>query len=479
MGVGAVFKPFSVRVAFAAAFLYCAAAVNLNPEIQHFHQADTLLRGLISTVRWTPFYWQENRLGSLAPLLALGFHDPEWSVIFQCQFHVLACLAVLLLVVCLCAPAGKALSAESLLCAQIMAVLAAIVIPLNGQSVPSYFLGEPYALSLSLLLSALLIAIRPPAWPASLRYCAIFLLSFLAFWTYIPHVVLALVVFGLFPGVTLRDRLRTGAWIAAAAMVVVAWQKLTPGPDFGRLINPAGIPAALAALASNASTVLVYPARLALAAAAGLVLLTLRKRSFNRAPFVLLAGAASLAGLTVISAWARDNEYNPRFIASPAILLVALGCYPIALELARLTGKLAPRFCIAASVVLVAGATIALGIPSPSGARSGLEQVTAVGAEQISELGCTHMIGSYWKVWPSVIYRLAHSNGSDLWGVTLRAQVIEDLWDTRDPASRLYCSVCGDDRLEPIRSMFRIPRLVEDTRARGICRYKILLPDLK
>lgn len=175
------------RAAFAVALLYCAAAVNFSPWIQSFHQADTLLRAVMSTLRWTPFYWTENRLGNLAPLLAIGIRNPLPNLLLQTQIHVLACLLCVWLIVGLCAARGRAFAAESLVCTQIIWLLAAAGVRLNWQSVPSFFLGEPYALSMALLLAALFLVLRDVRLPHGIQHALIVLLSFLAFWVYIPQ----------------------------------------------------------------------------------------------------------------------------------------------------------------------------------------------------------------------------------------------------------------------------------------------------
>src|SRR5207237_2850789 len=49
-------------------------------DLQH---ADSLLAVLISTQRWTPFFWGQDRFGMLVPLLAMPFRHPLTNLLAQ------------------------------------------------------------------------------------------------------------------------------------------------------------------------------------------------------------------------------------------------------------------------------------------------------------------------------------------------------------------------------------------------------------
>jgi hypothetical protein len=44
--------------------------------LHDFEHADSLLPVLISTQRWTPFFWGQDRFGMLVPLVAMPIRDP-------------------------------------------------------------------------------------------------------------------------------------------------------------------------------------------------------------------------------------------------------------------------------------------------------------------------------------------------------------------------------------------------------------------
>jgi hypothetical protein len=56
--------------------------------------ADALLPALMSTQRWTLFYWGQDRLANLVPLLAMPVRDPDWNFRFQTLFIASAFFAV-------------------------------------------------------------------------------------------------------------------------------------------------------------------------------------------------------------------------------------------------------------------------------------------------------------------------------------------------------------------------------------------------
>ena len=79
--------------------LVCAAlAVWIDLGSLHRCQhADSLLPVPISLYRWTPFYWELDRIGMLVPLLALPFKNPLVNLLVQDAVNVFGGLAFLFL----------------------------------------------------------------------------------------------------------------------------------------------------------------------------------------------------------------------------------------------------------------------------------------------------------------------------------------------------------------------------------------------
>jgi hypothetical protein len=60
-------------------YLLLCAGVALVVTLGDFHRghtADTLLPILVSLQRWTPFFWEQDRIGMLVPLLTLQLRHP-------------------------------------------------------------------------------------------------------------------------------------------------------------------------------------------------------------------------------------------------------------------------------------------------------------------------------------------------------------------------------------------------------------------
>lgn len=67
---------------------FSALVIALSPVLQQYINADVILFSLISTQKWTFFYWGQDRLGSLLPLLAISVQNPFYNLIFQSYLAV-------------------------------------------------------------------------------------------------------------------------------------------------------------------------------------------------------------------------------------------------------------------------------------------------------------------------------------------------------------------------------------------------------
>ncbi|HEY2738982.1 MAG TPA: hypothetical protein VGK45_11305, partial [Thermoanaerobaculia bacterium] len=75
--------------AVAVMALLLALWMDLSP-LHRFHDSDSLVPVLMSLQRWTPFYWEQNRFGSLVPLLAIPVHGPFHNLLVQVGLRLLA-----------------------------------------------------------------------------------------------------------------------------------------------------------------------------------------------------------------------------------------------------------------------------------------------------------------------------------------------------------------------------------------------------
>lgn len=75
-----------------ACLALCAGWIALS-RIHVYQNSDTLLMVLISLQRWTPLFWEQDRLGMLFPLLAWPWRHPFDNVLVQCWLTTFFCLA--------------------------------------------------------------------------------------------------------------------------------------------------------------------------------------------------------------------------------------------------------------------------------------------------------------------------------------------------------------------------------------------------
>ena len=60
--------------------------------------ADSIVPILISTVKWTPFYWEQNRFGTLVPLICTFIANPFLNYMAQSFIHIFCGLSVFFLI---------------------------------------------------------------------------------------------------------------------------------------------------------------------------------------------------------------------------------------------------------------------------------------------------------------------------------------------------------------------------------------------
>src|SRR4051812_20994099 len=90
--------------------------------IHAWHNSDSLIFSIASLYAWTPFFWQQDRVGMLIPLLASVIPDPIANVVFQTGLTVFVGLCAPLLLVELAFPHVAARFAIALANAAILAL---------------------------------------------------------------------------------------------------------------------------------------------------------------------------------------------------------------------------------------------------------------------------------------------------------------------------------------------------------------------
>jgi len=138
--------------------IVAAAGILALSRVHAAHDADTLLWGLISLDRLMPFYWQDNRIGTLVPWIASLVRDPYANLqlqVFVWSLGTLLC-PVLLGALILRTQTTKALAAAQL--GLVYLALAWLYRLENPRTQVVLFLGHPHGLGLALALGTLLFA---------------------------------------------------------------------------------------------------------------------------------------------------------------------------------------------------------------------------------------------------------------------------------------------------------------------------------
>jgi hypothetical protein len=461
-------------LALLGALLGAAAILDLG-ALHRLEHGDSIVPVLVSLQRWTPFYWDQERYGMLAPLLALPVRDPLGNLLLQRGLLVLAGLSAVVLLARHTLgdrdwPLGGALAA-------------ALLLPLAPEAWRFEYLGDqPYGLSLALALLGLALAEPPPpdaaagAGPGATRarrrpgrVAAGLLLVLLAHWVnaatgvLLGALALARGAEDLLEGVdraAVADRLRVDAALLAAGLVLgqallLAWPRWSGHPlrlplGFLPLADWPGAWRAIAAGAlSDQGRWLAWLLAAAVAGAAALSLPALRhaRRGALVRAATLVAAAVAYAAFAGALRWVADNHFHWRYLA-PSALLVHLAALSLAAEPLARTLALARPALTAALVALPVVALAVGGPPSLASVRSDLDRVAGRWTEDVLGAGCDLVAGDYWTTWPAIwhVALVAHERGQDrpVYGVAHRANPTVPAWWGRPREGLRICRPHGE-----------------------------------
>jgi hypothetical protein len=452
--------------------LYAAAATWITfAGIHREHNSDSLIESLASLYAWTPFFWQQDRVGLLIPWLAQVCPDPVMNTVLQTGLTVFIGLCVPLLLVELVSPHPIARAAAT--------VANAAMIALAPDLIRRNLLFECYyPLAMCLGCLGLLVLGRGPGWPRWWRVLVAAGLLGLAHWVYVGVPLwlgpLALVRGWMQPGepwprsawrALLRPALHPRTVIGCVLIVAAFGAGFTlmlhvqhtdpavliPTPRDG--VEPAEWPAAWATFVEHLAELPGMSAwSFTLLAGAvigiGACLLTRRWPAYPvfAAAVVLLVPAAAEFLYLSTRYWIQQNLYHPRYLLgtleSLQTLLAVVAAAPLAGWAARGCN---PRIVFGvAALVLFATAAYHYGWPSWERPREDLENVTRPpwadkhGIEDVDayllRADVDAIGGEYWTVWPTVYYvnmkRRERGESRLLFGVSDRGRVlIDQRWD--------------------------------------------------
>lgn len=454
----------ALPVILQVSLIYAAAAAAMS-RAQLGHNSDTVMQALVSLLRWTPYYWGENRFGMLFPLLALPVTDPAANLIFQCVLTVWAGL----LAIWFLARLTEDPSNSALITAVTFALL---LVMFKAKAGLLMILQSTYIPPIALILCGWF-AFTRKEWRLAARVICLAVALLLSFWINVANVVFIAVVAMLWPGFSWRDRIiGTGVVIAAnAGATLVA--SLFPGQSFRELLPLSQWLDALNRLLTDASTFIADLRLLGLLLAAGAVLLARHRRWDPR--YAIGVAACVQIGLVSLSEWVSRNNSDARYITPPLFVLCVLGAGTISGAVSWAFRKLkSPSAAYAtATLIVISAATLAFGFPSSARAAGYLEQATRPAAQSFGRGPCTHLLGDYWRVWMAVYHDMLTGRIPPRHGVSLRSNAIRALWDNEPQSKRTYCAACADGMLEYFRVQQGVPPLKLTWSNEVVCQWNV------
>lgn len=456
-------------------WVFVCAAAALCIDLGNFHRqqnADSIVPVLSSLYRWTPFFWGQNRLGQLLPLLATPFENPLTNMLVQAGLGIFSGVFALFLLT-------RYLQRDVHWPAT-GAMLVTLFLLLAPRSFQFNLLSscQPYGASLALaLMGLILLEVDRTTHYGRMRIAAAWVLMALAHWVNPTSawVLIPLVVFRYILGrqvewsvcVASVSALAGTSLLSMGASLVVRKFYLFPedtATSFA-LADPRLWPTTWWQLAEGTGVAAgwLVPALLAITCVANLGARRAGEApSFQRwSQFLpaLLAALAYLAvtgSLTHVQLSGRHHKYmTPAF----AMLAAALACTFWAPFWSRLCGSSGPvrRMCglfkYALPAAVLGAATFQYGVPSMTTVRRDIDIGCGRFSDDIRSAGCTHLVGSYWKVWPAMFHAnlVAFERGesSRVWGEVLRATVIRDRWDDI-PVERMTLALLTDGSEEDV-----------------------------
>ena len=428
---------------------------------------------MVSLYRWTLFYWEQDRLGMLVPLLAIPFRNPLANLLVQSAVNAFCGLAAFFLCARYVMREGWFFTG---------AVSAAGFLWFNTKQALFQYLGlaQPYGVGLCLGLAGLLLLENAKrSRPLRISASLIFLLA--ASWVdaAVIFVLLPLVLFRCYldcaapttfilrakrclnSNVALALALIFSSFVASYVLSGIVSSSAAYGDWPYSPMQPWRWPAVWIEFGKSGwSEYLSQGAGIgsALLLVLGVLLRlwpSLRTHAPNSPAANLLISSLISFLLMGSLSHVKSTEFEPRFALQSMVLLhvaaVAWALLPVYAFL-RLSGR---KVLTAAAMVLFLSAPIYVyGWPSLAKVRSDLDETFGKYTPEILQSGATHIVGNYWKVWPATFHvnMTLYEMGSDrrIWGVTTRSGPTRKFWSAIAPEKMRLVAIAGDNEARPM-----------------------------
>lgn len=441
-------------------YLLLCAATALWIDFSHVHltlNADSLLFSISGRHLWTPFFWEQDRIGMFVPLLTSWCPNQLGTLLLQTFISAFMGLAVPVLLVELVYPRPAA---------RIGAVLAnALMLALAPERVRANLLFECcYPQAMFLGCTGLLLlghGDRPRWW----RYPAAFACFILAHWVYLGVCIwlLPLAAWSAFvrPGVsigTIREFVfRQVRYFPGWSSLILAGISVRIGmwfKDMAAAANPKIIPTPTEQVEPEAwgdswlgfwewfqqwPGVEYWEWTLAGVAAAGFLLFLLPWFRFRwgwlAACLVLLMAGATEYLFMGTREWPAVNEYHFRYVLGALMCAQTILGITAAAPLARFAeGRRAWLVFAIAATFMPIGAWIQFGLPSPSRPRADLDAMYGGIGREILDSEADAIGGDYWTTWPAYLYLgVLQPDREPPYPIAFRSTVFRPRWEAAHP----------------------------------------------
>ena len=450
-------------------------ALGLVMALSPYHRImnpDTMMVYFSSLIRWTPYFWGQDRYGMLLPLLTSWLDDPYWTIILQNTFHSACSILCFFLLPKLLFPRSNFLATGLL--------SLALFIGFSGTlNLFNFFTPwQIYTPGLLLGLVSLLVLQR--------SFLGAFLLMGLAQWACFSTGILLglLILFQQIGGN--KSNLRIQFSLLFKKRLVLIGSAMVAGI----LFQVHYLTHQTSSYASNDLLQIVYGwtwlidsyiqsplasnwllvGPLFLASAAMLVVAYKNPEAYRKVgDRQTMAVAAMLAILFYIvivggSVFARSMGFPQRYLI-PALIVWSVIWSAVLLEYIKTLqwdlfspGNHASKL---AALLIVLLTIFRFGLPSVEGSRNSIQQAIEPKYKSFAEHQCTHALGFYYVTWPAYFYTLLNEEKA-IWPITHRSEVIKDMWaPTITQNSRIcYWKDYEEDALK-YREEHNLPELVE------------------
>lgn len=443
--------------------------MDLSP-LHAFHTSDSLIPILSGLYLWTPFFWEQNRYGSLIPLLSLPIDSPFHNLLFQVALRLLAVAAAFFLMARMVVPRPYWTA--------VGALTLALWVGGKGMEDHAFQQMQPYGQAIALSLGGILLIDRG----GRARVAMGLGLLLLGYW------ISATTLFWLVPLVWVRDMVgiapESMRWrLKPERRTVLVMLALFVAFDLSMLFSwlseykkSTAFGAARPGIWLTAWTTLFSRSVEYLSPAlviAGLLLLVsgivIGSRSWKlRLPMAagLCLMAAALADLGVMGTtyWAQVNKWSMRYVS---VELLALGLLAPAVLLALLLEGRPARWHRAANVLalllLVPALAWTYGTPSVARARASIDELSG-DSEAVLAAGVDHVLGGYWRTWPTVfradVLRWERGDRRPVWAIALRSGPTDPIWRPKSWAGVPVAVLAGNEvSAEDMRQIAFLPQL--------------------